>query len=282
MTRVRGVALLLVLWLLVLMTGVVSAFALTARVEGLEGRWQERSVAARLAAESGIELAAIRLAASDQARRWRADGRPYNFAFEGWRVQVRVQDESGKVDLNAATPDVMSGLLVALGEDPQSAARLTSAINDWHDDDSLLSAGGGAEDPQYAAEGLPYGAKDRPFELASELRLVLGVSPALYARMAPHVTVYSGMSRPEAASASAPVLRALGMDAAGVAQVEAERAGSGTGVLAATGSGTYSISCIAVREDGTRAQIRAVVRLGAGGVGGQLYTPLAWRTGTSD
>ena len=282
MMRARGVALLLVLWLLVLMTGVVSAFALTARVEGLQGRWQERSVAARLAAESGIELAAIRLAATDPARRWRADGRRYDFAFEGWRVQVQVQDESGKVDLNAATPGIMSGLLVALGEDEQSAARLTAAINDWHDDDDLLSAGGGAEDGQYAAEGLPYGAKDRPFELASELRLVLGVSPALYARMAPHVTVYSGMSRPDATYASAPVLRALGLDAARVAQVEAERAGSGLGVLAGPGSGTYSISSVAVREDGTRAQVHAVVRLGAGGVSGQLYTPLAWRTGTSD
>lgn len=283
MKSARGVALLLVLWLLVLMTGLVSAFALTARVEGLQGRWLGRSVAARLAAESGIELAAARLTVQDPARRWRPDGRGYTFGFDGWRVQVRVQDESGKVDLNAATPELMTAFLVELGEDPAAAQRLTAAIIDWRDDDDLLSVGGGAEDPQYAAEGLPYGAKDRPFELVSELRLVLEMSPALYARMAPYVTVYSGMGRPDATFAAGPVLRALGLDATRVAQIEAQRNGSangaGTEALAAAGSGTYSISSEAVREDGTRARIHAVVRLGAGAGPGQLYTPLAWRTG---
>jgi len=57
----RGAALLLVLWLLVLLTGLVSVFALTARTEGLQGRFLGRSTAARYAAEAGIELAALRV-----------------------------------------------------------------------------------------------------------------------------------------------------------------------------------------------------------------------------
>ena len=282
MSQVRGVALLLVLWLLVLMTGLVSAFALTARVEGMQGQWLGRSVAARLAAESGIELAVARLSIQDPARRWQPDGREYAFGFDGWRVKVRIQDESGKADLNAVAPDVMASLLVQLGEDPASAARLAAAINDWHDNDDLLSPGGGAEDPQYAAEDLPYGAKDRPFELVSELRLVLGVTPALYSKLASYVTVYTGMNRPESTFAPAVILRALGTDPAQVAEIEARRAGTAPENLAASGSGTYSISSEAIRTDGGRARILAVVRLGAGGVAGQMYTPLAWRTGNSD
>ena len=133
-----------------------------------------------------------------------------------------------------------------------------------------------------AAAGLPYGAKDRPCELISELRLVLGISPALYEKMQPYVTVYSGMPRPNTAYASGPVLRAMGLDATRVAEIEAQRTAAAPETLAATGSGTYSISSEAIREDGAKARIHAVVRLGAGGVAGQLYTPLAWRVGNSD
>ena len=283
MSRPQGVALLLVLWLLVLMTGLVSAFSLTARVEGMQGQWLGRSVAARLAAESGIELAALRLGAQDPAQQWQGDDSAYEYGFEGWQVKVRIQDEAGKVDINAASPNVVTGLLEALGEDPAGAERLAAAINDWHDDDSLLSAGGGAEDPQYAAEDLPYGAKDRPFEVISELRLVLGMTPALYQKLEPYVTVYSGRNSPDPSCAPILVLRAMGLDAARLAEIQAQRSTSVPGTLAVPGSGTYSISSEAVRQDGARAALHAVVRLGAGGgSAGQLYTPLAWHVGDTD
>ena len=66
----RGAALLLVLWMLVLLTGLISVFALTARTEGLQGRFLGRSTAARYAAEAGIELAALHLQDSNPAVRW--------------------------------------------------------------------------------------------------------------------------------------------------------------------------------------------------------------------
>jgi general secretion pathway protein K len=282
MIRSRGVALLLVLWLLALTASLITAFALTARVEGMQGAWLERGYAARLAAQSGIELAAARMSVEDPTRRWKPDGRPYSFDFHGWHVRVRVYDEAGKVDLNAVSADVMTHLLRQSGADQAQAERLTAAIHDWHDEDDLLSLGGGAEDPQYAAAGLPYGAKDRPFEMVSELRLVLGMTPALYRRLEPYLTVYTNLDRPEVAFAQPAVLRALGLDDARVAEIEAQRAGTIPDTLAAPGSGTYSISSEAVRKDGARARIQAVVRLGAGGSAGQLFTPLAWRMGDND
>ena len=50
-----------------------------------------------LAAEAGIELAALRMWASDPNQRWVPDGRTQAFEFEGYRVEVRVQDEAAKV-----------------------------------------------------------------------------------------------------------------------------------------------------------------------------------------
>jgi len=67
----------------------------------------------------------------------------------------------------------------------------------------------GAEDSAYAAEGLPYGAKDGPFPSVEELRQVLGVTPELYARLAPELTVDSGVDQVDQQFASAAVLAAV-------------------------------------------------------------------------
>ncbi|MGH8029954.1 MAG: general secretion pathway protein GspK [Arenimonas sp.] len=282
----RGAALLLVLWVLVLLTGLVAVFAVTARTESLQGRYLARSTAARYLAEAGIEVAAVRLSSSDPTRLWMPDGRPYVFELDGAQVEVRVRDESGRIDLNAAAPELLAALVVAVGGDPVKAASIGAAIQDFRDGDNLLSVGGGAEDGEYAAADLPYGAKDRAFESVTELQQVLGIDHELYRKLAPHVTINTGLARPEAVYADAPVLQALGL---GPLQVQAIMAGRepvapGAPVvpLAASGTGTYSISSRATRLDGTRAVVHATVRLGATSGLGLLYTPLAWRVGDPD
>lgn len=290
-TRSRGAALLLVLWLLVLITGVITVFALSARTEGLQGRTLARSTSARYAAEAGVEVAAFHLQSGVGDARWVPDGRAVDFGYAGHQLHVVVVDESAKVDLNVAPPELLVGLIQAVGVDFERARQLSGAIQDWRDGDDLLNAEGGAEDPQYAAAKLPYGAKDRPFETLSELRLVLGMDPALYAKLQPYLTVYSGLSRPNPAFAGKPVLQALGLNEEQVGQVLGQReasaaataAGGGTPAPAtAPGTGTYSISSRATRPDGTRVQIQAAIRIGGGGGFGQLYLPLSWRVGESD
>jgi general secretion pathway protein K len=284
--RVRGAALLLVLWLLVLLVGVVSVFAVTARTEGLQGRFLQRQAATRYLAEAGVEIAVLRMGASDPARMWHPDGRVNTFAFEGARIEVRVRDESGKVDLNAAAPELFAALVREVGGDPEKAPAIAAAMQDYRDADDLLSPGGGAEDGEYAAAGRPYGAKDRAFEAVSELQQVLGIDGALYRKLVPHVTINTGLARPNPDYASEEVLRALGLGGLEVegrmAQREPRAEGAPPGPLAAPGSGTYSISSRAIRPDGTQVEVHATVRLGAGGGVGQLYTPLAWRVGDPD
>ena len=290
--RTRGVALLLVLWLLVLLTGVVGVFALTARTEALQGNYLYRSTAARYAAEAGVEVAVLRMQSNDDGVRWVPDGRRYDFSFEQAALQVRVIDESGKLDLNIAGPDLISGLLLAEGVDSQRAQALTGAILDWRDPDDLLAAQGGAEDPEYEAAGLPYGAKDRPFDTVAELQQVLGMDAALYRKLAPYLTVYSGLAQPNARYAAEPVLHAMSLPEPQIAQILALRSAWQPGqplpelpagsTLAPQGSGTYSISSHARLPDGTQTDITATVRLGPTGGFGQLYTPLAWRAGEID
>lgn len=287
----RGAALLLVLWLIALLTALVGGFALTARVEQMQGRVLVRGLVAENAARAGIEYALTRVAQTDPRRQWRADGRAYTWRYADTVVEVSLIDEDGKVDLNQADAVLLGALLRAVGAEPGQAEQLAGAIIDWRDPDPLTQPVGGGEDGDYASAGLPYGAKDAEFESVAELEQVLGFTPALYALVEPHVTVYTGRNRPEPTFASAQVLDALGMDGQ---EVVAQRRRwdpssgppppglpGGAGSQIASSSGTYSIDSRARLSDGREAVLRVVVRAGGHSIPGMGYTPLRWEEGAS-
>ena len=281
MTGMRGAALLLVLWLVALLTALVGAYALTARMEALQGRVGSRGTIVQEIARAGMEYALVRVADRNQETHWQPNGRAYAWRFDGHDVQVRIIDETGKVDLNQADVPLLSRLMQVLGEPPDASDALAAAIVDWRDADDLSQPVGGAEDGDYAAAGRPYGAKDAPFETIAELEQVLGMTPDLYARLEPFLTLYSGRGQPDATYAQGPVLVAMGMDAtAWLAQREAAGA-AGALQLVGTGSGTYSIESRARLADGRETSLRTVVRAGASPVPGSAYTLLRWEEGAS-
>lgn len=276
----RGAALLLVLWLIVLLTALVGAFALTARIEQIQGRVLSHAVVGDQAARAGLEYALMRLGDTDPQSRWVADGRVYEWSFNDVALELRIVDETGKIDLNVADHGLLAGLLVALGTDEADAGRLAGAIVDWRDPDDLGQVVGAAEDPQYAAAGLPYGAKDAPFEAVSELELVLGMPPGLAERMAPHVTVHTGRALPDPGYAGSAVLRAAGIDPGPVLSARQADGAMPGAAVARAGSGTYSIDSRARLPDGRESRLRAVVRAG-GVLPGAPYTALRWQQGVS-
>ncbi|QDA56898.1 general secretion pathway protein GspK [Thermomonas aquatica] len=273
MSRIpRGAALLLVMWLILLLSGLVAGYAVAARIESMQGNGLARGIAAREAARAGVEYAAARMLDPDPARRWAADGRDYRFPFDAAQVVVSVRDEAGKIDLNAASHDLLLGFFVALGEKRDLANRLAGAIMDWRDQDSLTQPAGGAEDDDYAAAGLAWGAKDAPFETVAELEQVMGMRPALFASAAPYLTVFSGNAMPDPNSADGIVLQAMGVDRPRPVDPDA---------VPLAGSGTYSIDSRARLADGRRAHVSVILRLGGNGLPGSAYTPLRWQDGAT-
>lgn len=283
---------LLVLWMIVLLTALVGAFALTARVEHMQGQVLARGLSADSAARAGLEYALHRLAQTDPRVQWQPDGRAYEWQYQGAQVQVRIVAEDGKVDLNQSDGSLLAGLLQSLGSPPAEAMQLAGAIMDWRDVDSLSQPSGGAEDADYAAAGRPYGAKDAEFESIAELEQVLGFTPALYAKIASHVTVHSRSPRPDPAFASAPVLDAMGMDGERIVD-QRGRVDPATGMPLAGGDalpgfggglgagGTYSIDSRAQLADGRQSLLRAVVQTNAPAGLGAAYTTLQWDEGAS-
>ena len=118
-------------------------------------------------------------------------------------------DESGKIDINAASDPLLKGLLqTAGGLDSDTANKLVDIIGDWKDADDLRRPNG-AEASDYQAAGLPYKPANAPFEAVAELQRVLGMTPALYSKLADSLTVHTRMAGVNPAYASRTVLLAL-------------------------------------------------------------------------
>ena len=275
--RAQGAALVLVLWLTMLLATLIVAFTLSAGVESMQGKVLSKGAAAQEIARAGVEYALVRVGQTDPAVQWLPDGRLYLWDYAGSMVAIRIVDETGKVDLNQAEAPLLSALVRAVGGDPAKADQLAAAILDWRDSDPLTQPAGGAEDPDYAAAGLPYGAKDAPFESVAEVEQVLGMTPELYARLEPSLTLFSGRPQPDPGYAQAQVLIALGLDPA---EYEARRRGPAAGLpgqsLVGGGTGTYSIESHVRTAEGRDATLRTVVRAGGGPVPGSVYTTLRW------
>jgi len=287
-SRARGAALILVLWLIVLLTALIGGFALAARVEALQGRVLVRGLVASNAARAGLEYSLTRVALPDARLQWKPDGQPHPWRFGDAQVEVRIVDENGKLDINQAPHPLLAALMQRHGVEPSEAGRIAGAIIDWRDPDPLTQPAGGAEDGDYEAAGRPYGAKDADFESVAELLQVLGMTPELYAKLEPDLTVFSGRAQPDPAYASAVLLDAMGLNGAELVAQRGRPAGSlpvdgaSTGPnMAGAGSGTYSIDSRARLPDGRQSLLRAVVRTGGGGLPGMAYVPLRWEEGAS-
>lgn len=217
----RGIALVLVLWVITLLT--VMALGLTAaqRTETALTLNALDGARFRAAAEAGVSYAVLNLLASRNldpdvlqadpqgpSSAWLPDGSAHRWTFSEVPLAISVQNEASRINLNLADANLLTALFMVLNVPEADALALADRILDWRDPDDLNGLNG-AEDPDYAAAGLPYGAKDGPFDSVEELRQVLGVTQDLYALLAPEVTVDTGESRPAEQFASAVVLAAL-------------------------------------------------------------------------
>jgi len=204
----RGIALVVVLWVLVLLTLVVGVYAVLTRTETMQARFLIDTTAARYAAEAGIHRAAFELRNPDLETRWVADGRPYEIEFGDAVLDIRIWDESGRVDLNRAEEDLLTELFMSRGVEEVEAMHLAAAIADWRDPDDLVRPFG-AEIDEYLAAGYPYGPANAPFGSVDELQQVIGVSWELFREVQDLFTVHGGSGQINPAFAPAEVLALL-------------------------------------------------------------------------
>ena len=183
-----GIALVLVLWVIALLTTMAAAVVMTARTDVYLAHNRVAEARIRALSEAAITLVALRLRFPEDSDRWWPDGTLHPWVFAGQGLEIRLYNEGSRIDLNGAPNTLLAGLLRAVGVAAADAERLSTAIVDWRDPDDEAQFQG-AESGEYHAAGLPYGSKNAPFASTEELRLVLGFTPELVRALADHVTV---------------------------------------------------------------------------------------------
>lgn len=307
--RARGVAFVLVLWVIAMLAILLGSFSLIARTENLQARHLFDTTQARYAAEAGLNLAVYELRKADPLERWVGDGRPYRFNYGGAEIEIQITDESGKIDLNSACnsgvstgasaaggagSNILVNLFMSKGVALEQAEALGAAIADWCDPDDLTQPNG-AEIDDYKAAGLSYGPKNAPFDTVSELQQVLGMNYELFSKVEPALTIYSGRSSPNAGAAPLEALQAMYPDASpeelqaliqmrqSMSPNDLAGAGltlpDGTPLMAGGGGLTYSVKSRAKLPNGASTTLDATIRMGGVGTGGRPYAILRWRDG---
>jgi general secretion pathway protein K len=223
----RGIALIMVLWVLAVLMVIALSFSYTARTESLSAVAFKDGVEKKFIAEAGIEKAAMEIIYRrmhpnvqtdvNGAETWRMDGTPYTVNIEGGHYTVRIIDESGKINLNTLTDAsaiIFKNLLLNNGVEETVANTIVDSVLDWKDPDDFVRLNG-AESDYYMSLPSPYKAKNANFETLEELLLVKGMTPAiLYGEAAKggiidFLTVHSSGSQINVSAAPKEVLMAI-------------------------------------------------------------------------
>jgi general secretion pathway protein K len=135
---------------------------------------------------------------------------PWATALEASTTLV---DESRKLNLNTASVEALTRLITQIQPDPQlDAAGIAGMLADWRD----------APEGSFC-DGRSPACHNAPLNTVDELRLVPGMTPALFDACAPYVTIY-GDGRINLNTADPIVLSAVGLTAPQVATILQQRA----------------------------------------------------------
>jgi general secretion pathway protein K len=187
----KGVALLMVLWVLTILMVIVLSFSFMARTEthatlAFKER-MEMKFLAEAAIQRGIQEILYmkqnpQLAQLEGSDIWKTDGTPYSGRLGEGDYAVRITDESGKIDMNTLNDTsgiILKTLLMNMGVQDENTDTIVDSILDWKDADDLVRLHG-AESDYYMSLPNPYKAKNANFDTLEELLLVKGVTYEIF------------------------------------------------------------------------------------------------------
>ncbi len=254
----QGLALIMVLWLIALLSIIASSHARNVHTETRLAARHVEVATARALTEAGVQYAILQLLVGDQANQWPVDGTVGQINFNGSEIRIAIRDATGLIDLNSASAELLLSLVAILETDSATHQEITAAILDWRDSDDLLHLNG-AEDSDYLLAGHAWSARDGDFSAVEELRYVMGMNQLRFNHLAPFVTVYSQQPGINLEYASPRLITALtGQD---VEPAESRAMAERQTDLANRGSGTYHIYVSTAGSDGVEASAEAVVRV---------------------
>ena len=279
----RGFIVIAVLWILAALSALVLIYLTYVTntaviVAGSTDRIQTEAMVT-----GGVELAALQLAGVNDAAR--PSSGTFNARLGAGRVFVTFRSEAARVDLNAASKGLLSGLMTGLGVGASNAAAYADRILAWRAPTEL--GDGDPENSFYKTSGVSYLPRHAPFPAAEELWLVQGIPSVVIGRMLPFVTVFSNMAAINVQDAAPQVLAALpGMTPENLQSLLAQRSdpsvdphaliglSGGEGATLAS-SKAYRVTVDVELPDGQRSGGEVVILLLESG--DEPYRVLSWR-----
>lgn len=193
----RGIALIIVMIAIFVLSVLIGAFAFSMKVETKLAMNANHEAEIVWLGRSGVELA--RWVLAQQAS---ISSEPYDSLNQKWAggpgsltssnsplanvsldhyqigngfVTVKITDLERKFNINRANDQIMQQALTLVGVDAGEIPRVSAAITDWIDPDDVTHING-AESDYYQSQDPPYYAKNKPIDDLSELLLVRGIT----------------------------------------------------------------------------------------------------------
>jgi hypothetical protein len=111
----RGIALISVLWVLLLLSGLAGAAAFVARTEAILTHRLGEFAQAESTIDAAVVNAIAMLSDEKASRHLRIDGRPRTWELQGIPVTVSITNEDGRIDVNTGADDLILAFLYSRG-----------------------------------------------------------------------------------------------------------------------------------------------------------------------
>jgi general secretion pathway protein K len=221
-----GFIVVAVLWILAALATLATTYGVYVNATAFSMAGYDVQLQAQELAMAGVELAVYKLTEIPEAQPARG-----KFAFQLGNADVAVdfRSENGRIDLNFAPKQLLVGLFIVLGSEPEAAEDLADRIIAWR---TPAPKTADSEAFLYRTAGKSYGPRHGPFQHVNELGLVLSLTPDVVDRALPYLTVYSGQPEINVLNAAPEVLAALpGVAPGRIELLLAQREGASQDIL---------------------------------------------------
>lgn len=175
-----GIALLAVMSAVSVMLLVALTFSGSVQIETRSTIYRKQATQAYAMAVGGVQAAILEIAyppgqdQSDKPRLWRKGQRTVRVPYAQGVALVEIENETGKVNLNAAGREQLARLFEARGVGKEPAAQLALAIDHWRKPPGAEEEGFNAFDDYYREAG--YQPTHNRFASVEEMLLVHGMN----------------------------------------------------------------------------------------------------------
>ncbi len=174
----KGLVIIAVLWTVVVLIAIVAVLGRRTRLDMKVCMARMDAVRCKWACRAGVEKA-IAVLNTDETENdtlldfWSDNAEDFNdVMLERCRLNIRVVDETSKLNINSVTKEQLLGL-------PYMLEEIADAIIDWRDADDMPS-GAGVEGGYYEGLDFVYRARNGPFRTIRELLMVKDVTEELF------------------------------------------------------------------------------------------------------